>query len=124
MRTPIGPTFDCNDITRVGTMVIYGVWANGKAPLNGGGAPGVNLGLYLGRTWQQEGYGWVAAPKRYDSESDSWSDEIDRSVRFFRARREACVFLWGYQQAHGRQAYERAMAEMPWARHAGKAEES
>jgi hypothetical protein len=94
----IGPRFDCNDVTRLADdTVIHGVWVNGFAPLNGGGAAGKPLGLYIGRVWKTSGYGWVAAPLSLDPASDqSWSAEVQRSVRHFKTRKDACLFLYGY----------------------------
>ena len=106
MTRKIGPQFDCNDVTRTDSHVIYGVWANGKAPLNGGGAPGTFLGAYIGRVWQQDSYGWVAAPPKSlwgrGTEPDSWSEEVNRSVRHFARRKDACLYLWGFAQGTAR----------------------
>lgn len=109
-----GPWFTMGDYTILADETrLYSVYANGYAPLSGGGANGRPAGQYLGRVWQQAPYGWVAAPKTSGGGSDSWSREIDRSHRHFRTRRDACMFLYGYERALGRARYEAAMAEMP-----------
>lgn len=112
MARTVGPSFDCNDITRLADgTVIYGVWANGKAPLNGGGGRHPS-GRYVGRVWQTEGYGWVAAAPSMTG-GDSWSEEVGRSVRYFRTRKDACLFLYGHAYALGAIKFAEAMAAMP-----------
>jgi len=113
-RTPIGPTFDTDDVTTQATgTALYGVWVNGYAPLNGGGARDKPLGKYIGRVWQQGRHGWVAAPLPLSGERDSWAAEVERSVRHFRTKREACVFLWGWDLAIRKPATLAAIAAIP-----------
>jgi len=114
MAQPIGPTFTIGDKTILadGTQLLS-VYANGKAPLSGGGANGVPLGRYIGRVWRQGDYGWVAAPRQIGSERDSWSAEVERSHRFFRTRRDAAMFLYGYANGVGRVRFEEQMSQMP-----------
>ena len=110
-KAHIGPTFDTSVYTLIGDhMRIYSVWSNGKAPLNGGG------GRYIGRVWKTEGYGWVAAPPRFDGAADSGSCEVNRSIRLFRTRKDACLFLYGHIMGIGAVKLAATMATMPWAR--------
>lgn len=115
MRKKIGPAFDTADVTILpdGTR-ICGVWVNGKAPLNGGGNGVIPLGRNIGRVWSQGDYGWVAAPLRLnDGLADSWSDEINRSVRHFRTRKDACVFLYGVAHGIGSVKLTATLASLP-----------
>ena len=106
-----GPSFDTSVSTLVGAdMCVYSVWVNGKAPLNGGG------GRYIGRVWNSGGYGWVAAPPRFDGIEDSWTCEVSRSIRHFRTRKDACLFLYGHIMGIGAVKFAATMATMPWAR--------
>lgn len=101
MGKVIGPMFPVgtgHTILADGT-VLHSVYANGKAPLDC--LANERAGIYIGRVWKTEGYGWVAAPKRFDGEADSWSDEVTRSTRFFRTRKDACLYLYGYMHAMG-----------------------
>ncbi len=103
-RNTIGPTFHTGDTTTLadGTRV-HSIYANGKAPLNGGGANGVPLGRLIGRVWSTDGYGWVAAPMpvHLPDGRDSWANEVARSIRHFRTKREASMFLYGYANGVG-----------------------
>lgn len=101
MSRAVGPTFPVgtgHTILADGTT-IHSVYANGKAPLDR--RADEPAGVYIGRVWKTEGYGWVAAPKRYDGEADSWSDEVQRSTRYFSTRKDACLYLYGYLHAMG-----------------------
>jgi len=101
MGKVIGPTFPIGSghtVLADGTE-IHSVYANGKAPLDR--RADEPAGIYIGRVWKQGGYGWVAAPKRYDDAADSWSDEVTRSTRHFRTRKDACLYLYGYMHAMG-----------------------
>jgi hypothetical protein len=90
------------------SMSLYSVWANGRPPLDGGD------GVYIGRVWKQEGYGWVAAmPAHPDDTPDSWSAEVNRSVRHFATRKDACIFLWGFFLGTRRDAARQALATLP-----------
>lgn len=66
----------------------------------------------LGRAWETPGYGWVAAPLRLDNEVDDWSDEINRSHRYFATLADACMFLYGYATGAGAQ---RLASDPRWA---------
>jgi len=111
-------TFHMGDYTLIGELKAYSVYANGKAPLNGGGANGVPRGVYLGRVWRSgnDGAPWVASPPCPDGERDSWAAEVDRSVRGFSTRYAACVYLWGFR--HGRYDAEKRerIAKLPGSR--------
>lgn len=109
MAKAIGPTFDTSVYTLLGDEKIYSIWSNGKAPVNGGG------GVYVGRVWQQAPYGWVAAPLRRDGLADSWSDEVNRSIRSFHTRKDACLFLYGHFLGVGSVKLAQVMASMPFA---------
>lgn len=103
----IGPKFYVGDVTRTGDLVLYSMYANGKAPLDGGG------GTYVGRVWKS-GDGWVAAmPAHPDDTPDSWSAEISRSVRLFARRKDACIFLWGHGMGTRRDAAREAIRKLP-----------
>jgi hypothetical protein len=115
-RKHIGPEFHVCIGTRLadGTE-LHDVYVGGRCPLDGGGAR-YPLGRRLGRAWKQDGYGWVAAPLALpDSGPDSWSREVDRSTRFFRTRKAACLFLHGWANALGAlKAQGTLHAAFPW----------
>lgn len=114
--TRIGPSFDMGDVTRLADgTALYSVYVNGKAPLNGGGANGVPAGRYIGRVWSQEPYGWVAAPLAMaGAGADSWQAEVQRSVRHFKTRKDACLFLYGHVMGVGAVKLADTLAAMPW----------
>lgn len=95
-----GHYFTVGDVTILtdGTR-LYSMYANGYAPLSGGGSARPS-GAMIGRVWKS-GDTWVASSIRRDGEHDSWSDEVMRSNRGFRTRREAALFLHGWQYGHG-----------------------
>jgi hypothetical protein len=113
-------TFHMGDYTLIGEYLkAYSVYANGKAPLNGGGANGVPLGVYLGRVWRGstvEAGAWVASPPRTDGERDSWAAEVDRSARGFNTRREACLYLWGFRHGERNAELRARVAKLPGSR--------
>ncbi|MFG1602861.1 hypothetical protein [Actinoplanes sp. NPDC049265] len=115
-RKHIGPEFHVCIGTRLadGTE-LHDVYVGGRCPLDGGGAR-YPLGRRLGRAWKQEGYGWVAAPLALpDSGPDSWSAEVSRSVRHFRTRKDACLFLYGWASGLGALKTRDAVREL-WPR--------
>lgn len=107
-----GPTFDTSDPTRTDHLVIYSVYANGKAPLNRRNYD--PAGLYVGRVWfSGTAYGWTAAPRRTDGGLDSWQAESMRATRYLRSKREACVFLWGVFHGVADRARQESIARIP-----------
>lgn len=115
--THTGPAFHPTIDTRLadGTQ-LHSVYVHGYAPLDGGGNGVRPLGRLLGRTWKTDGYGWVAAPLALpDSGPDSWSAEVQRSTRYFRTRKDACLFLYGWAMGLGALKARDAIAAMPWA---------
>ncbi len=110
-----GHVFHIGDCTILADgMRVYSVYVNGKAPLNGGGANGVPAGTYVGRVWETKGYGWVAAPLPVHlTGSDSWAAEVDRSIRYFRTRRDACLFLHGFDAGVRRTKHRDAIVGTP-----------
>jgi hypothetical protein len=79
-------------------------------------ATGTKAERPLGRIWEQKPYGWVAAPLPLPGVEgpDSWSQEIDRSVRHFRTGRDACMFLYGVAMGIGAVKAHAAIKALPW----------
>lgn len=75
---------------------------------------------YLGRIWENRGYGWVAAPAS-TGRADSWAAEVQRATRSFENERDACMFLYGHISGVGYVKFQQALATMPWMRNASSA---
>src|SRR6476469_6372635 len=123
MDEVVGATFDYEGSELIHLSVLE-VWANGYAPIHTEGYPQRHRGVFVGHVWEQQPLGWVACPRRTqadetDQGADTWSAMVDRSTRHFRDKREASVFLWGYNQGTRRlQQKLMTIVETPKAREA------
>lgn len=123
-ETTVGPQFQIGESeTLPGGEIIYSVHGYATAP------PATvdvheDMGLatpeptvrYLGRVWENAGYGWVAAPARPDKREDTWGDEVRRSIRYFASQRDACLYLYGHLDGVGSARLAQKLATMPWMR--------
>lgn len=85
----ISRTFDYTRTELPDGTHVDDVWYAGKAPLNGGGAPGVRLGRCIGRVHHRVSGEWFATPES----SPPWDDLLWYGP--FRTRAEASMHLVG-----------------------------